>query len=136
MQNKKSTKKHTKSEKYQADIDYFMMIYNNSKMIQSEKMYFVNGGIGSLAQKKIKITTNPLKQLTQTNFKGLKVGTVTLSVFIKLKLVTPCVKLDAIQVMCEDQIGEQCVLVSIYNFDRKGKHLDDIFSIGNIIYVK
>ena len=77
----------------------------------------------------------PLKKLVLTELNHLELGETHYGQYLKLKLVSECVKLVGIQMTCQDHVGTQ-ILVSIYNFDTKDTPLNKIFFKGKIMYVK
>lgn len=56
--------------------------------------------------------------------------------YIKLRFILPCFKMVAIHCLCEDHTGNDCIEMSIYNFELKGHHYDDYFNTNTVVYIK
>lgn len=56
--------------------------------------------------------------------------------YLKLKVIHPPFKVNAISLLVEDHTERNCIFVSLYNYNTNGRHYAECFRVGTVFYLE
>jgi hypothetical protein len=71
-----------------------------------------------------------------TTLEGLQHEEVNAGKYLKLRLIEPCFRKNALMALGEDHTQRNCIEIGLLNYDLKGKHYDEVLSTNSILYLK